>query len=235
MLWKANLPRRRKALLLIMFGGGIFVTMAGILRCVLILTVCHLSTHSSSSLTQFPTKLPQNPITGAEQAGSWAVRETFVAVVTSNIPMIYPLLRRWFYSLSSSTLVASFTFPATQRTENSSYGVKTKSPSYELESKKGRKGMGVRSVNPLSVGTFTESEERIVGSDREKGAEVRTSVSLTGADGGINAINSISVTTETEVEIRTLGDEEHGRADMYNHYPDGMSKNAKGYRVYVNK
>lgn len=31
---------------------------------------------------------------GAEQAGSWACRETFVAVVIGNIPMIYPLVRR---------------------------------------------------------------------------------------------------------------------------------------------
>ncbi|KAJ5945957.1 hypothetical protein N7454_002796 [Penicillium verhagenii] len=32
---------------------------------------------------------------GAEQAGSWACRETFVAVVIGNIPMIYPLIRRF--------------------------------------------------------------------------------------------------------------------------------------------
>lgn len=31
---------------------------------------------------------------GAEQAGSWACRETFVAVVIGNVPMIYPLFRR---------------------------------------------------------------------------------------------------------------------------------------------
>lgn len=48
----------------------------------------------------------QNPVTGAQQAGSWAVRETFVAIVTTNIPMIFPLLRRWltpiFGSISST-------------------------------------------------------------------------------------------------------------------------------------
>lgn len=31
---------------------------------------------------------------GAQQAGSWACRETFVAVVIGNAPMIYPLFRR---------------------------------------------------------------------------------------------------------------------------------------------
>ncbi|KAK2003776.1 hypothetical protein LX36DRAFT_720764 [Colletotrichum falcatum] len=74
MLWGAQLPLRKKLGLIVLFSGGIFVTMAGILRCVLIIT---------------------DPINGAQQAGSWAVRETFVAIVTSNVPMVFPLVRRW--------------------------------------------------------------------------------------------------------------------------------------------
>lgn len=31
---------------------------------------------------------------GAEQAGYWAVRETFVAVVTTNLPVVFPFIRR---------------------------------------------------------------------------------------------------------------------------------------------
>lgn len=31
---------------------------------------------------------------GAEQAGYWAVRETFVAVVTTNLPVVFPFVRR---------------------------------------------------------------------------------------------------------------------------------------------
>ncbi|KAF4980403.1 hypothetical protein FZEAL_3582 [Fusarium zealandicum] len=73
MLWSARLPMPKKIGLITLFSGGIFVTAAGILRCVLIVT---------------------NPVTGAQQAGSWAVRETFVAVVTTNLPMIFPFLRR---------------------------------------------------------------------------------------------------------------------------------------------
>ena len=60
--------------------------MAGILRCVLILTAGARS---------------------AEQAGSWAVRETFVAVVVSNMPIIYSLLRGLFKSLSEYTVTIS--------------------------------------------------------------------------------------------------------------------------------
>ncbi|KAJ5824769.1 hypothetical protein N7447_007109 [Penicillium robsamsonii] len=74
MLFKARLRWREKLELLILFSGGLFVMMAGILRCVLILTA---------------------GANGAQQAGSWACRETFVAVIIGNIPMIYPLIRRF--------------------------------------------------------------------------------------------------------------------------------------------
>lgn len=39
MLFRARLKWREKLELLILFSGGLFVMMAGILRCVLILTV----------------------------------------------------------------------------------------------------------------------------------------------------------------------------------------------------
>ncbi|KAJ6179944.1 hypothetical protein N7519_010405 [Penicillium mononematosum] len=74
MLVKARLKWREKLELLILFSGGLFVMMAGILRCVLILTA---------------------GANGAQQAGSWACRETFVAVIIGNVPMIYPLVRRF--------------------------------------------------------------------------------------------------------------------------------------------
>ncbi|KAF9701158.1 hypothetical protein EKO04_000556 [Ascochyta lentis] len=73
MLWKANIETKRKLSLIVVFGGGVFVMMAGILRCALII---------------------KDPINGAQAAGSWACRETFVAVVIGNVPMIYPLTRR---------------------------------------------------------------------------------------------------------------------------------------------
>ncbi|KAL4904740.1 hypothetical protein BDW74DRAFT_178822 [Aspergillus multicolor] len=72
-LFKARLPIREKLELLVLFSGGTFVMAAGILRCVLIVTA---------------------GANGASQAGSWACRETFVAVIIGNAPMIYPYLRR---------------------------------------------------------------------------------------------------------------------------------------------
>ncbi|KAL4924723.1 uncharacterized protein BDV17DRAFT_300811 [Aspergillus undulatus] len=72
-LFKARLPLREKLELLVLFSGGTFVMAAGILRCVLIVTA---------------------GANGASQAGSWACRETFVAVIIGNAPMVYPFLRR---------------------------------------------------------------------------------------------------------------------------------------------
>ncbi|KAL9018864.1 MAG: hypothetical protein Q9185_003835 [Variospora sp. 1 TL-2023] len=56
-----------------MFSGGILVMVAGILRCVLILTA---------------------GVNGPQQAGVWSIRESFIAVVVGNLPMLYTLLQR---------------------------------------------------------------------------------------------------------------------------------------------
>lgn len=47
--------------------------------------------------------LRQDPVNGAQRAGSWACRETFVAVVIGNLPMIYPLFRRGMERAAASS------------------------------------------------------------------------------------------------------------------------------------
>ncbi|KAJ5101149.1 hypothetical protein N7456_007201 [Penicillium angulare] len=103
MLFKARLPWREKLELVILFSGGLFVMMCGILRCVLILTA---------------------GANGAEQAGSWACRETFVAVFIGNIPMIYPLIRRLACraGLYLTTKTGSQSYPAYQLSDGDNSG-----------------------------------------------------------------------------------------------------------------
>ncbi|KAL6718197.1 hypothetical protein ACLMJK_004285 [Lecanora helva] len=72
MVIKARLPTKKKLGLIAMFMGGILTTIAGILRCALIIT-------AGSN--------------GARQAGSWSVRESFIAVCVTNVPMIYPFFQ----------------------------------------------------------------------------------------------------------------------------------------------
>ncbi|KAL4731213.1 hypothetical protein ACLX1H_000175 [Fusarium chlamydosporum] len=90
MLWGARIPKVKKYGLLVLFSGAVFVMVAGLLRCFLIL---------------------QNPETGPEEGASWAVRESFVAVVTSNLPSTWGWMRQklkpLFGSLLSSNNVSS--------------------------------------------------------------------------------------------------------------------------------
>jgi hypothetical protein len=85
MLWGAHIPKVKKIGLIVLFSGGIFVMVAGLLRCVLIL---------------------KNPKGGPTEGASWAVRESFVAVATSSLPMTWGWMRQklrpFFGSLLSS-------------------------------------------------------------------------------------------------------------------------------------
>lgn len=58
MLWQATLPRVQKAALAVCFSGGLFVTMAGILRCVYIITV---SSHRHNMILLCPPPPAQTP------------------------------------------------------------------------------------------------------------------------------------------------------------------------------
>jgi len=48
MLWKSSLRPLKKAGLILLFSGGAFVTIAGILRCILIISVCHPPIHPNT-------------------------------------------------------------------------------------------------------------------------------------------------------------------------------------------
>ncbi|KAM0720863.1 hypothetical protein Q7P37_003148 [Cladosporium fusiforme] len=135
MLWKATLRPVKKVGLMVLFGGGIFVIACATLRCVLIVT---------------------DPINGAQLAGSWAVRETFVALVTTNLPMVYPLF---------SVLVGRHISSWVSTMRSTKKGDYNSTPS-ELVTigHGGHMAKGMRaSSNPLTNVTFSESEERIVG------------------------------------------------------------------------
>ncbi|CCT75720.1 related to integral membrane protein PTH11 [Fusarium fujikuroi IMI 58289] len=90
MLWGARIPKVKKYGLVVLFSGAVFVMVAGLLRCILIL---------------------KNPKSGPIEGASWAVRESFVAVVTANLPSTWGWMRQKlkpiFGSLLSSNNVSS--------------------------------------------------------------------------------------------------------------------------------
>ncbi|CZR50324.1 uncharacterized protein PAC_00196 [Phialocephala subalpina] len=74
-IYKSRLPTRKKISLLVLFSGGFLVIAFGILRCVSLLTVGAIKPALS---------------------GEWSVRESFIAVLVSNLPMVLPLLQLWW-------------------------------------------------------------------------------------------------------------------------------------------
>ncbi|KAH7160494.1 hypothetical protein B0J13DRAFT_434178 [Dactylonectria estremocensis] len=78
LLWKTQLPLSKKISLSIMFSGGIFVIVSSVLNCVLTLQAGSFSDRSGSA-----------PRVGA----AWSLREIFVALTTTNLPMTWGLIR----------------------------------------------------------------------------------------------------------------------------------------------
>ncbi|AEO71943.1 uncharacterized protein THITE_2029799, partial [Thermothielavioides terrestris NRRL 8126] len=136
MLWQASLKPLKKAALMLVFSGGVLVIACAILRCVMIFT---------------------DPVNGAQLAGSWAVRETFIAVVVANLPILFQVFRIWL-----SPLIA-----ALRSTIRSSQKLTGDEPSRELRtfgagSSRARRGPQTVYHITNATATFNESEERMV-------------------------------------------------------------------------
>ncbi|KAL8956519.1 MAG: hypothetical protein Q9183_006287 [Haloplaca sp. 2 TL-2023] len=130
MIWGSRLATKRKWILSVMFSGGILVMVAGILRCVLILTAGK---------------------NGPQQAGQWSIRESFIAVVVGNLPMLYTLFQR-IQHYGQETL--------TKSSEKKSYQLGSfRTANSSRVGKKGKKF-----PHPLSMpnDTAMDSDERIV-------------------------------------------------------------------------
>jgi hypothetical protein len=85
MLWDAQISRVRKLFLIMLFGGGVFVILAGILRAYLIL---------------------KGGRKGGGEAALWGIRETVIAFVIGNLPIIYGGVRIWLRKLKASKVYA---------------------------------------------------------------------------------------------------------------------------------
>ncbi|GJD04707.1 kinesin-like protein [Colletotrichum higginsianum] len=135
MLWQAKLRPAKKYGLLLLFSGGIFVVVCATLRCILIVTD------------------PQN---GAQLAGSWAVRETFVAVITANLPMVFSVVKNWLAPVFGSIITS---LRSSQKlTEGTPKEIRT----FGAGSNQSWRGRGPPSAYPITNVTFSESEERMV-------------------------------------------------------------------------
>ncbi|PSN68241.1 hypothetical protein BS50DRAFT_573179 [Corynespora cassiicola Philippines] len=176
MLWSINVDIKTRISLLCVFGGGIFVIMAGILRCALIL---------------------KDPINGAQAAGSWACRETFVAVIVGNAPMIYPLMRRGVQKVCSSVGLSRNGY---------SSGNPNSIPLKTRFSKQGGRGK-LRSVNALpTTVNGGENEGSFEGWDSNVG--IVTTVTSGGLARSERDAESLGIVTTVTVEGDTRSERE---------------------------
>lgn len=133
LLWVVNISLRRKITLMVLFSGAVFIMVAGIVRAAVIL-------HAG----------PEGALTGSQ----WACRETFVAIVVANLPIIQPFLR-----MAANKVGLSILFSRSRSTQIQE--------SHELESKDTRGGFRIsrkKGTHPLSLpqGTGWASDEHII-------------------------------------------------------------------------
>jgi hypothetical protein len=153
--------------------------------------------HPVHRLPHLLTNDPQDPVNGAQLAGGWAVRETFVANVTTNLPMVYPLLTIIFGPCIGNFLSS---MRSTNKHRDSAHGTKSL-VSYGNDTGY-HSSKGPRS-NPMTNVTFSESEERIVGvmemNDMKDRSESGSSGNVDGGPGGRGFNTDIQKDVEVNV------------------------------------
>ncbi len=85
MLWGAQISSIKKFFLIMLFSGGVFVMMAGILRAYFILI---------------------GGREGGTEAAYWGTREAATAFIIGNLPMIYGGVRIWLRKCKDSKVYA---------------------------------------------------------------------------------------------------------------------------------
>ncbi|KAJ3495055.1 hypothetical protein NLG97_g3671 [Lecanicillium saksenae] len=177
MLWKSGLKLSRKIASTILFTSGIFIVVCALLRSILI---------------------TMDPINGPQTAGVWGVRESFVATVVTNLPIIFPRLKVLF-----KRHLAPMLSLRSSRSNQSATGFRT------IGGGDGNGGAGVRyrrhppqSVNPLPTKlTVTESTEQLV----EDGIELQSGKSPAPSDMAMEQPSTTPAATTSARDTETPG------------------------------
>ena len=139
----------------------------------------------------------QDPVNSAALAGSWSVREAFVATVATSLPGVFPLLKHWLGRFAKG-LTSLTTFASTRygTTKPDTSGHRT------AYSSKGRGG-GPK-ANPMGSHAFSESEERIVGTYQMHSVG-GSDYSETGQRKNYNGHNGIQKNVQIDISSETRG------------------------------
>ncbi|KAE8377936.1 hypothetical protein BDV26DRAFT_281430 [Aspergillus bertholletiae] len=134
-LWSTKLRLGKKIASTIVLSAGVFVLVCATLKSVFVLV---------------------DPLNGAQLSGAWGTRETFVAVITTNLPMIFHLFKSWLGRVYGSAFNSTPThkYPSGFQSIGGGGGGDSRSRNRRKPSS------GHPTAGTL---TLTESEERMVG------------------------------------------------------------------------
>ncbi|RSL47084.1 hypothetical protein CEP51_015824 [Fusarium floridanum] len=181
MIWSARIPGAKKFVLLVVFCGGLITMTFGGLR-------------SGSILS--------GGAEGPRWAATWSCRESFVAMLVTNLPILIPLIRHGVRRVGASLGCSTHGGPGPGRTPP---GVEESADGFQLTTIGGGRGKKAAFKHPLSLPgtTFYErygSEDNIaVGSQKRTGAMPRR------GDGKLG--KGITATTRWEVERDEVGED----------------------------
>ncbi|KAL8811563.1 MAG: hypothetical protein Q9200_001706 [Gallowayella weberi] len=195
MIWGSRLATKRKWVLSVMFSGGILVMVAGILRCVLILT---------------------SGMNGPMLAGEWSIRESFIAVVVGNLPMLYTLFQQM-------RQYGSTTFNRSNDRKSYPLGSYKTAVSSRIGGKKSKKFQ-----HPLSMpnDTAMDSDERIVVEPKHAlGNGTAATGGLPGYPRGGAPADNAGIRVQTDLHIESSDDLVNGggRRNDYHRFSDSRA------------
>ncbi|PYH80289.1 hypothetical protein BO82DRAFT_313273 [Aspergillus uvarum CBS 121591] len=183
MLWGSSLKVIKKIAATIILSAGIFILVCATLKAVFII-------------------VEQDK--GASLAEEWGTRETFAAVITTNLPMVFHLLRTWLARAFGSAFQSSqrsYKIPSGLQTIGGGGGPGASSSRYRG-----------KASDPITIGlTFTESEERMMDDMKMQTLKAYPRRLGTHQDTGNGAIvvsNQIEITHETRSahsDVETAG------------------------------
>ncbi|KAF4964559.1 hypothetical protein FSARC_7518 [Fusarium sarcochroum] len=133
-----------------------------------------------------------DPVNGAQVAGAWGTREAFVAVMTTNLPILFPLFRVWltpiFGSVLRSSQKTSYQYPsAFQTIGGGGRSGRSNDPSRR----------GPPTANPMSANlSFNGSEEHIVKAEAHRMSDFNAPDHNGNAPKGIIVSNIVEVIHE---------------------------------------
>lgn len=188
MLWQSGLKTIKKIAYTIVLGTGIFVLVCATLKSIFVLVVS-LDPCLAAAISLIASFL-QDPVNGAALAGAWGTREAFVAVITTNLPLLFPLLRAWFTPLLGSMLRSS------QKTYQTPSGFRTIGGGGGDGQR--RRNRGPPTANPITANiTLNDSEEHIVDDVKMQPLNISsTPVSTDYPSNGIVVSNEVEVAHE---------------------------------------